>query len=153
MWLHLCYRSGSNIVDYYVAGCYYPPKPVYSTNKFIVTLSGQLQYIIANHSRSFIFVIGDLNMLDTVFLCNDFGLEPIVMATTHGNNLPDQIFVNLCDVYHTNVRDSILKLSINLHIFFLLVLNKLIIQAAELRSQFMTLRHIISINCTSFWYI
>ena len=47
--------------------------------------------------------MGDFNMLDTRFLCNDFGLEPIVMAPTHENNLLDKIFVNLCDVYATNV--------------------------------------------------
>ena len=117
-WLHLCNRSGSNVVDYYVACCYYPPKLVYSTNKFIVTLSDQLEYIIANHPHSFIFVMDDLNMLNTGFLCNDFGLEPICMAPTHGNNLIDKIVVNLCHVYATNVHVSILKTKHKLvHIF------------------------------------
>ena len=82
---------------------------MYSTNKFIVTLSGQLEYIINNHPHSFRFINGDFYMLDTGFLCNDFGLEPIVMTHTKENNLLDQIYVNLCDVYATNVHDSILK--------------------------------------------
>ena len=45
-------------------------------------------------------------------------LEPIVIAPTHENNLLDKIFVNLYDVYATNVHGSLLKTKHKLvHIF------------------------------------
>ena len=57
-------------------------------------------------------------MLDTGFLCIDFGLEPIEMTSTRGNNFLDQIYVNLCDVCATNLHDNILRTKHKLvHIF------------------------------------
>ena len=93
----------------------------------------------------------DFDMLDAGFLCNDFGLEPMVTVPTHGKNFLDQVDVNLYGACATGVQDSILKAKHKLvHIFPVgskQTNNSLHVAEPRL---FITVLHIISINYASF---
>jgi len=57
-----------------------------------------------------VFILaGDFNSLDTSFLCDDFGLQQLVLTPTHGSKIIDKMFVSHQDIYHCSVVKSVLK--------------------------------------------
>jgi len=105
LWLECHY----NRTNYYIACCYYPPRPIYSSFDFINALSADIDAIIRLNDHSVIVIAGDFNQLNTQFLVTDYGLTQIVDQPTHGDNYLDKVFVNLPDVYSSVVFKSIIK--------------------------------------------
>ena len=56
-----------------------------------------------------VFVAGDFNNLNTNFLCDDYGLQQMVVTSTYGNKIIDKVFVSQPDVYNCMVVKSLLK--------------------------------------------
>jgi len=94
---------------YYIACCYYPPRPVHTNLEFCEALSSDIDAINTLNGNSIIVIAGDFNQLDTNFLCTDFGLTQIVEYPTDGQSLIDKIFVNRPDIYVADVFQSIIK--------------------------------------------
>ena len=56
---------------YYIACCYYPPRPVHTNLEFREALSSDIDAINTLNGNSIIVIAGDFNQLDTNFLCTD----------------------------------------------------------------------------------
>ena len=70
---------------YYIACCYYPPKPRHSADEFICQLRSDLDKIMCTNDPCTVIVTGDFNSLNTAFLENEYGLTQCVQDVTHGH--------------------------------------------------------------------
>lgn len=61
---------------------------------FVDELTKDLETIISAMKDEIVIIAGDVNKLDTTFLCHDFNLFFTVDAPTRGHNILDQVFVN-----------------------------------------------------------
>ena len=105
MWLQCI----DGAVSYYIACCYFPPKPDYNSKDFVNALCLDLDDIVSQPGDFIILVAGDFNQLDTSFLESDYGLIQLVSTATHGNNILDKVFTNRPDLYNACVLKSLIK--------------------------------------------
>jgi Reverse transcriptase (RNA-dependent DNA polymerase) len=96
-------------VSYFIACCYYPPKPVYKPQMLVDVICRDIECINDMTTSSVIFVAGDFNNFNTEFLETDCGLEQIVVSPTHGNNIIDKVFCSRPDVFNSIVTKSLIK--------------------------------------------
>ena len=80
---------------------YHPPKPRYPTQMLIHELSVDLAELGHSNPNSVFILAGDFNSLDTSFLCDDFGLEQLVVTPTHGSKIIDEMFISHQDMHIT----------------------------------------------------
>jgi hypothetical protein len=86
---------------YFLACCYYPPKPVYSVDQFFYVVACVFEGIFSYDEDDAILVFaGDLNQLDSSFLCHKYGLVQLVNTPTHDSNILDKFFTNRPDIYN-----------------------------------------------------
>jgi hypothetical protein len=79
---------------YYLACCYYPPKPVYSVDQFCDAITCIFESIFSCDEDDAILVFaGDLNQLDSDFLCYKYGLVQLVNTPTHDVNILDKFLL------------------------------------------------------------
>ena len=87
--------------SYFIACCYYPPKPLYSPDQFNDVITCVFEIISSYDEDDAIIVLaGDLNQLDSDFLCNKYGLVQLVDTPTHDGNILDKFFTNRPDIYN-----------------------------------------------------
>ena len=98
-----------NNIQYFIACCYHPPKPIYDPDLFKHQIAADVGSVIASCDNAIILLAGDFNSLDLSFLEVQFGLSQIVSDVTHGNNILDKVYVNRPDLYCTMVVRSLLK--------------------------------------------
>ena len=105
MWIRCAYANKS----YVIACIYHPPKPRYPAQMLIHELTADLEELSLSNPDSVFILAGDFNSLDTSFLCDDFGLQQLVVTPTHGSKIIDKMFVSHQDIYHCSVVKSVLK--------------------------------------------
>jgi len=69
LWTHCV----SNSRHYFLANCYYPPKPKHTEQEFVGQLTDAIETIMSSFSEPYFVIAGDFNSLDTTFLQTDFG--------------------------------------------------------------------------------
>jgi len=104
-WIRVSYSNYA----YYIACCYYPPKPRHTPDQFISQLRTDLDTIMANNDCCTVIVTGDFNKLNTIFLESDYGLTQCVRDVTHGSSILDKFFCSHLFVYRVAVHKSCLK--------------------------------------------
>jgi hypothetical protein len=99
--------------SYYIACCYHPPKPAYSTDDFKLSLLRGIDYInnLAHDDKyeEVLIIAGDFNTLDCQFLETQCGLVQIVKDPTHCTNVLDKVFISRPDMFSASVIKSLIK--------------------------------------------
>ena len=75
--------------------------PRYAAQMLIHELSLDLEELGRSNPDSVFILAGDFNSLETSFLCDDFGLQQLVVTPTHGSKTIDKMFVSHQDIYIT----------------------------------------------------
>jgi hypothetical protein len=104
-WTH-CF---SNNRHYFLANCYYPPKPKHTVQEFVGQLAATIEHITNKFDEPHFIIAGDFNRLDTNFLATEFGFQCISNKITHGKRILDKIFVSWPSTYTVRVVSSLLK--------------------------------------------
>ena len=90
--------------SYFIACCYYPPKPLYSPDQFKDVITSVFEIISSYDEDDAILVLaGDLNQCDSDFFCNKFGLVQLVTTPTHDGNILDKFFLQIDRIFTTTV--------------------------------------------------
>jgi len=76
-----------NSVHYYLADCYYPPKPKHTEHEFVRQMCKVTDSIMASVDQPYFIIAGDFNSLDTSFLETDYGLNLIMNSITHDKRI------------------------------------------------------------------
>jgi len=84
---------------YFIACCYYLPKPRHSPDQFICQLHSDLDNILSNNGICTIIVTVDIKRLNTTFLESEYGLTQCVQDATHGHSILDKFFCSHPFVY------------------------------------------------------
>ena len=105
LWTH-CISDSHN---YFLANCYYPPKPKHTEREFVSQLSSTIEYIMSSFSEPYFIIAGDFNSLDTTFLETNFGFFSIINSATHGKRILDKIFISWPSSYTVRVINSLVK--------------------------------------------
>jgi len=107
LWVHI--RSPDSKVEHVIGLCYNPPKPIYHTSHLIDTIKKDLEFIAVHTPNAMIIFSGDLNQLNTAFLCYECGLIMINDDVTHGSKILDKFFVSVPCIYECSTIQSMVK--------------------------------------------
>jgi len=105
LWSHCIHNNN----HYFLANCYYPPKPKHNVQEFVSQLTTVMEHVSKTFNEPHFIIAGDFNGLDTKFLSTNFGLQCISNAVTHGKRILDKIFVSWPSTYTVRVVNSVLK--------------------------------------------
>ena len=74
MWLEIRKKGQTYIVGL----LYHPPKPIYDSKEFAISLSNDIEELSCQYPHAVIYITGDFNQLDISKLCSDCGLTQTV---------------------------------------------------------------------------
>jgi hypothetical protein len=88
------FKSYEKSHDSIIIALYHPPKPNYSEEVFLESLSTFLEDWFINNPLSYVYILGDVNQLNMGEVCLLYNIKQMVSKPTHGNKIIDVFMTN-----------------------------------------------------------